>query len=88
MIQSADCIETILFSSKLSSLRIKSDFVHESIDPSSLNILKENGAFSKDITRSRGTFLKVFIARSLKYITSPLIVTFLIERELSFEFQS
>ena len=29
IIQSADCIETISFSSKLSSLRIKSDFVHE-----------------------------------------------------------
>ena len=56
MIQSADCIETIVFSSKLSTLRIKSDFVHEIIDPSSLNIIKGTGAFSKDNTRSRGTF--------------------------------
>ena len=68
MIQFADFTDIIFFSSQLSGLCIKSDFVHEIIDPSSLNILRGSCAFLKDNICSKGAFLKEFIKRRLKYI--------------------
>ena len=57
--------ETILFSYKPSTFCIKSNFVYEIIGPSFLNILTGTGPFSINKTRSMGTFLKEFVARSL-----------------------